>query len=97
VSGHDGRGAVLDSWRPSSIDENPKERTWSMNQQDLNELTKAAQDHAYSLGLKRGLAAKELTDAKILEISEPFGEFRFGDAQGHKRIDFARAILANAK
>ena len=62
----------------------------------IDEHFKAAQDHAYSLGIKRGLAAKELTDAKILEISEPFGEFQFGDAQGHKRIDFARAILAAA-
>lgn len=36
----------------------------------------------------------ELTDEQILEIAEPFGEFQYGDAQGHKRIDFARAILA---
>ena len=36
----------------------------------------------------------EVTDAQILEIAEPFGEFQYGDAQGHKRIDFARAILA---
>lgn len=36
----------------------------------------------------------EVTDEQILEIAEPFGEFQYGDAQGHKRIDFARAILA---
>ena len=36
----------------------------------------------------------EVTEEKILEIAEPFGEFQYGDAQGDKRIDFARAILA---
>ena len=36
----------------------------------------------------------EVTDEQILEIAEPFGEFQYGDAQGHKRIDFARAILS---
>ena len=36
----------------------------------------------------------DVTNEQILEIAEPFGEFQYGDAQGHKRIDFARAILA---
>ena len=36
----------------------------------------------------------EVADEQILEVAEPFGEFQYGDAQGHKRIDFARAILA---
>ena len=36
----------------------------------------------------------EVTDAQILEVAEPFGAFQYGDAQGDKRIDFARAILA---
>ena len=36
----------------------------------------------------------EVTDEQILEVAEPFGEFQYGDAQGDKRIDFARAILA---
>lgn len=36
----------------------------------------------------------EVTDAQILEAAEPFGAFEYGDAQGDKRIDFARAILA---
>lgn len=33
-----------------------------------------------------------LTREEIFEIAEPFGEFKYGDAQGHKRIEFARAI-----
>lgn len=36
----------------------------------------------------------EVTDEQILEVAEPFGAFEYGDAQGDKRIDFARAILA---
>lgn len=36
----------------------------------------------------------EVTDEQILEVAEHFGAFEYGDAQGHKRIDFARAILA---
>lgn len=35
-----------------------------------------------------------LTREEIFEIAEPFGEFQYGDAQGHKRIDFANAIIA---
>ena len=35
----------------------------------------------------------EETDAQILEVAEPFGAFEYGDAQGDKRINFARAIL----
>ena len=41
-------------------------------------------------------AAVPLTDEQILEIAEPFGCFQYGDAQGHKRIEFARAVLAAA-
>ena len=63
----------------------------------IDEHFKYAQDRAYALGLKRGLTTKSLTDAEIIELAEPFGEFRFGDAQGHKRIDFARTILAAAQ
>lgn len=37
-----------------------------------------------------------LTDEQIFEIAEPFGAFEFGDAQGDKRLAFARAILAAA-
>lgn len=35
-----------------------------------------------------------LTREEIFELAEPFGEFKYGDAQGHKRIDFANAIIA---
>lgn len=35
-----------------------------------------------------------LTVEQIFDIAEPFGEFRYGDAQGDKRIAFARAIIA---
>ena len=38
--------------------------------------------------------AQPLTDEQIFNLAEPFGEFRYGDAQGHKRIDFARTIEA---
>jgi len=38
-----------------------------------------------------------LTDEDILNVADPFGAFQYGDAQGHKRIEFARAILALAK
>lgn len=35
-----------------------------------------------------------LTREELFELAEPFGEFQYGDAQGHKRIDFANAIIA---
>ena len=35
-----------------------------------------------------------LTDDQIFDIAEPFGEFRYGDAQGDRRLAFARAIIA---
>ena len=35
-----------------------------------------------------------LTREEIFELAKPFGEFQYGDAQGHKRIDFAHAIIA---
>ena len=37
---------------------------------------------------------EDMTDEQILEVAEPFGAFEYGDAQGDKRVDFARAILA---
>ena len=37
---------------------------------------------------------KPLTREEVFEIAEPFGEFRYGDAQGDKRIAFASAIEA---
>jgi hypothetical protein len=37
-----------------------------------------------------------ITDEQILEAALPFGAFEYGDAQGHKRIAFARAVLALA-
>jgi hypothetical protein len=33
-----------------------------------------------------------LTEEQILDLSDPFGAFEYGDAQGHKRKEFARAI-----
>lgn len=36
----------------------------------------------------------KLTDEEIFHAAEPFGAFEYGDAQGHKRIAFARAIEA---
>ena len=33
-----------------------------------------------------------LSEETIYELAEVFGEFAYGDAQGHKRIGFARAI-----
>lgn len=40
------------------------------------------------------MSSEHITDEQILLAAEPFGAFQYGDAQGHKRIDFARAILA---
>ena len=37
-------------------------------------------------------ACAKLTDERIFELVESFGEFKYGDAQGVKRIKFARAI-----
>ena len=37
-------------------------------------------------------ARQPLTDQQIMELAEPFGSFEYGDAQGHKRQAFARAI-----
>ena len=33
-----------------------------------------------------------LTNDEIFVLAEPFGAFEFGDAQGDKRIAFARAV-----
>lgn len=63
----------------------------------VDEMFKASQDYAYALGLKRGLNVSSLSDEEIMDIAWPFGEFQYGDAQGHKRRDFARAILAAAR
>ena len=49
--------------------------------------------------IRAAIMAKQpvpLTDRQILDIAEPFGCFEYGDAQGHKRIEFARAVLAAA-
>ena len=37
-----------------------------------------------------------MTSRLFLDIAEPFGEFQYGDAQGHKRVDYAKAVLAHA-
>ena len=34
----------------------------------------------------------KLSDERIFELAESFGEFKYGDAQGCKRIEFSRAI-----
>ena len=44
-----------------------------------------------------GNLAPRLTDAEIFDIADPYGEFRFGDAQGDKRLAFARAIEAKVR
>lgn len=33
-----------------------------------------------------------LSREKIFDLAEPFGEFQYGDAQGDKRVAFARAV-----
>jgi len=38
-------------------------------------------------------ASKPLSDAEIFDLAEPFGAFEFGDAQGDKRLAFARAAI----
>lgn len=83
-------------------DLNELTQNWHSDTNWLNEKIddafKRAQDHAYALGLKRGLQDKiaAITDAQILDASTEFGEFCHGDAQGHKRIEFARAVLSLA-
>ena len=42
--------------------------------------------------VKQEQARQPLTDQQIMELAEPFGSFEYGDAQGHKRQAFARAI-----
>lgn len=37
-------------------------------------------------------ASQPLTEEQIMELAEPFGAFEYGDAQGHKRQAFVRAI-----
>jgi len=37
-----------------------------------------------------------MSDDEIFALAEPFGEFQYGDAQGSKRLAFARAVLAAA-
>lgn len=36
-------------------------------------------------------------DEEIFDLADHYGEFKYGDAQGHKRIGFARAIEAKLK
>ena len=38
-----------------------------------------------------------LTDEEIFDLADHYGEFKYGDAQGHKRLEFARAIEAKLK
>ena len=38
-----------------------------------------------------------LTDEEILNTADFFGSFQYGDAQGHKRLEFARAIEQRLK
>ena len=38
-----------------------------------------------------------LTEEEIFDLADHYGEFKYGDAQGHKRIGFARAIEAKLK
>lgn len=38
-----------------------------------------------------------LTDDEILDSADAFGSFQYGDAQGHKRLEFAKAIEAKLK
>lgn len=47
---------------------------------------------AYSAMLEATPQPPALTDERIFELAESFGEFKYGDAQGFKRIEFARAI-----
>ena len=38
-----------------------------------------------------------LTDEEIFNQADDFGSFQYGDAQGHKRLEYARAIEAMLK
>lgn len=62
----------------------------------IGEQIKGTQDQAYALGLKRGKKLTHLSDEEILKVAEPFGAFQNADAQGHARLEFARAVLAAA-
>ena len=46
-----------------------------------------------SLDAQPQQASKPLSDAEIFDLAEPFGAFEFGDSQGNKRLDFARAAI----
>lgn len=74
---------------------------WQSDTNWLNEKIdkhfKSAQDHAYALGLKRGMNIVDLSDEELLTLAEPFGAFQHADAQGHKRLEFARAVLTAAR
>ena len=50
--------------------------------------------HQNGQGITPAEPVKMPSDAEILELSQPFGAFQYGDAQGRKRIEFARALLA---
>ena len=52
---------------------------------------------ARAVGYYAAPPLRELSDEEIFELAEPFGAFQYGDAQGDKRKDFARAILAAAR
>ena len=46
----------------------------------------------YMAGVNAAPPPPKLSDERIFELAESFGEFKYGDAQGCKRIEFARAI-----
>ncbi|QIM51595.1 hypothetical protein [Hydrogenophaga crocea] len=35
-----------------------------------------------------------LTREQVLAIADKYGEFQYGDAQGHKRLEFAADVIA---
>jgi len=47
---------------------------------------------AVSAMLESSPQSPRLSNERIFELAESFGEFKYGDAQGCKRIEFARAI-----
>ena len=68
---------------------------------DLIDVTKTYRLDAEECAMQMAALLQELVDApepeplsdeRIFELAESFGEFKYGDAQGCKRIEFARAI-----
>jgi hypothetical protein len=87
------RGEPVAGWKMVPIE--PTKAMIDAYVKDSSRFFSARSDWSVMLAAAPSAPAQQpLTDEQIFELAEPFGEFQFGDAQGDKRLAFARAIEA---